>query len=61
MKSAPGILKILQQSNIDRGLMVELGCGSGLLAQKLIKANYQFLGVLDTNKKCTLSVYTSQN
>lgn len=45
VKSAPGILKILQQSNIDTGLIVELGCGSGLLAQELIKANYQFLGV----------------
>ncbi|MBW4614942.1 MAG: class I SAM-dependent methyltransferase [Desmonostoc vinosum HA7617-LM4] len=45
LKSAPGILEILEQSKLRCGLVVDLGCGSGLWAQELIKANYQVLGV----------------
>ncbi|WP_013320694.1 class I SAM-dependent methyltransferase [Gloeothece verrucosa] len=45
LKSAPGILEILQQNLIQTGLIVELGCGSGLLTQELVKANYQVLGI----------------
>jgi SAM-dependent methyltransferase len=45
LKSAPGILEILQRSQIREGLVVDLGCGSGLWAQKLIQADYQVLGV----------------
>ncbi|MBW4565782.1 MAG: class I SAM-dependent methyltransferase [Mojavia pulchra JT2-VF2] len=45
LKSAPGILEILNCSKICAGLVVDLGCGSGLWAQELTKANYDVLGV----------------
>ncbi len=45
LKSAPGILQILNQNKIYGGLIVDLGCGSGLSAQELTKANYHVLGV----------------
>ncbi|PSB15149.1 class I SAM-dependent methyltransferase [Phormidesmis priestleyi ULC007] len=45
LKSAPGILKILAQNNIRDGLVVDLGCGSGLSALELTKAHYQVFGV----------------
>ncbi|XGV99664.1 MAG: trans-aconitate 2-methyltransferase [Leptolyngbya sp. BL-A-14] len=45
LKSAPGILEILAQNNIRDGLVVDLGCGSGLSALELSKAHYQILGV----------------
>ncbi len=45
LKSAPGILEILERSQIREGLVVDLGCGSGLWAQKLTQADYQVLGV----------------
>ena len=45
LRSAPGILKILAQNNIQDGLVVDLGCGSGLSALELTKAHYQILGV----------------
>jgi SAM-dependent methyltransferase len=43
--AAPGVLENLQQRGIDRGLVVELGCGSGLLAQELDHHGYDVLGV----------------
>jgi SAM-dependent methyltransferase len=45
LKSAPGILEILAQNNIREGLIIDLGCGSGLSALELTKAHYQVLGV----------------
>ncbi|MEH2175772.1 class I SAM-dependent methyltransferase [Nostoc sp.] len=45
LKSAPGIIEILNQSGIRDGLVVDLGCGSGLSAQELTKANYRVLGI----------------
>ncbi|MGJ3244756.1 MAG: class I SAM-dependent methyltransferase [Elainellaceae cyanobacterium] len=45
LKSAPGILVILAQNNIREGLVVDLGCGSGLSALELSKAHYRVLGV----------------
>ncbi|WNZ25684.1 class I SAM-dependent methyltransferase [Leptolyngbya sp. NK1-12] len=45
LKSAPGILSILAQNNIPAGLVVDLGCGSGLSALELTKAGYSVLGV----------------
>ena len=45
LKSAPGILEILKQNRVPKGLVVDLGCGSGLWARELAKANYQVLGI----------------
>ncbi|QIR37720.1 class I SAM-dependent methyltransferase [Tolypothrix sp. PCC 7910] len=45
LKSAPGILAILAQHNIREGLVVDLGCGSGLSAQEFTKAGYDVLGI----------------
>ena len=45
LESAPGILAILAENNIRDGLVVDLGCGSGLSALELTKAHFQVLGV----------------
>lgn len=45
LKSAPGILEILAHNQIHEGLVVDLGCGSGLSAQELTKAHYRVMGV----------------
>ncbi len=42
--SAPGLLKLLQQHGIRKGLIVDLGCGSGIWARKLVDSGYQVLG-----------------
>ncbi len=46
LQSAPGILEILDRSVKTReGLVVDLGCGSGLWANELTKARYRVLGI----------------
>ncbi|MGB3533820.1 MAG: class I SAM-dependent methyltransferase [Microcoleaceae cyanobacterium] len=45
IKATAGIIDILNQNNIKDGLIVDLGCGSGLSAQAFIHANYQVLGI----------------
>jgi SAM-dependent methyltransferase len=45
LKSAPGMLDILEQNSIREGLVVDLGCGSGLSALELSKAHYRVLGI----------------
>jgi SAM-dependent methyltransferase len=45
LDSAPGILQILERSRIEDGLVVDLGCGTGLLARELIDAGYDVFGV----------------
>lgn len=45
LKSAPEILHILVQNGIRDGLVVDLGCGSGLSALELTKAHYRILGI----------------
>ncbi len=45
LKSAAGILEIIESYHIREGLIVDLGCGSGLSAQELIKNNYRVFGV----------------
>jgi SAM-dependent methyltransferase len=45
LESAPGILEILAQNGIRDGLVVDLGCGSGLWARELIDAGYRVLGI----------------
>ena len=43
--AAPGLLKILRQAGIATGIVVDLGCGSGLWARELVKAGYDVLGI----------------
>lgn len=45
LESAPGILEILDRNRIREGLVVDLGCGSGLWARELIDAHYRVLGI----------------
>jgi SAM-dependent methyltransferase len=44
-QSAPGLLEILCQKSINKGLVVDLGCGSGIWAKALTEANYEVLGI----------------
>ena len=43
--SAPGLLKILDQAGITTGLVIDLGCGSGLWARELVDAGYDVIGI----------------
>lgn len=43
--SSPGLLQILQQRGITNGLIVDLGCGSGIWAKALTDAGYDCLGI----------------
>ena len=45
LRSAPGILKVLEENGIPEGLVVDLGCGSGLWARELLRAGYRVLGI----------------
>jgi SAM-dependent methyltransferase len=42
--AAPVFLKALRQAGIERGLVVELGCGSGILSAEIVAAGYDLLG-----------------
>lgn len=44
-EAAPGVLALLQGAGIRRGLVVDLGCGSGLWARTLLEAGFEVLGV----------------
>lgn len=43
--AAPGLLRILKTHKIKRGLVIDLGCGSGRWARELNRAGYEVLGV----------------
>ena len=43
--AAPGLLAWLRQAGINDGLVVDLGCGSGIWARHLIDAGYDVLGI----------------
>jgi SAM-dependent methyltransferase len=45
LQSAPGLLKLLRQNGVDHGLVVDLGCGSGIWARQLGFAGYDVTGV----------------
>lgn len=45
LQAMPGILDILKQQGIATGLVVDLGCGSGLSSEAFGQAGYQVLGV----------------
>jgi len=42
--AAPWLLALFQRNQIERGLVVDLGCGSGIWAQALGAAGYDVLG-----------------
>jgi SAM-dependent methyltransferase len=44
-QSAPGLLALLRQHGIEKGLVVDLGCGSGIWARTLTGAGYDVFGV----------------
>jgi len=44
-KSAPGLLAILRRAGIRTGLVVDLGCGSGIWAAELIARGYDVVGI----------------
>jgi SAM-dependent methyltransferase len=43
--AAPGLLRILKKNAIARGLVIDLGCGSGRWAHELNCAGYNVLGI----------------
>ncbi len=43
--AAPVLLRMLRQARIVRGLVIDLGCGSGVWAQQLVEAGYDVLGI----------------
>ena len=43
--ATPGLLEMLRQTGGSRGLVVDLGCGSGVWARALCDAGYDVLGV----------------
>jgi SAM-dependent methyltransferase len=45
LNAAPGILRHLRENDADRGLVIDLGCGSGILARQLGFAGYHVLGI----------------
>lgn len=44
-RAAPGLLELLRARGIDGGLVVDLGCGSGIWARELLAAGYNVLGI----------------
>ncbi len=42
--AVPVVLDALRQSGLDRGLVIDLGCGSGILAAEVAAAGYDVLG-----------------
>jgi SAM-dependent methyltransferase len=42
--AAPEIIRILRAHGIGNGLIVEVGCGSGILARHLVEAGYEVFG-----------------
>ncbi len=44
-KAAPGIIQLLKELGVARGHVVDLGCGSGILARKLLDENYSVTGI----------------
>jgi SAM-dependent methyltransferase len=43
--SAPGLLELLAVNRITSGLVIDLGCGSGIWAHELSRAGYDVLGI----------------
>lgn len=44
-EAAPGLLRMLAEAGLGDGLVVDLGCGSGIWARALVDTGYEVLGV----------------
>jgi len=44
-QAAPALLEILQKRGVRSGRVIDLGCGSGIWAESLLRAGYDVLGV----------------
>jgi SAM-dependent methyltransferase len=44
-RAAPELLRLLKAARIGHGLVVDLGCGSGLWAHRLVEQGFEVLGV----------------
>jgi SAM-dependent methyltransferase len=45
VQAGPGILQILRDMGVASGLVVDLGCGSGLFTRQLYETGYEVLGI----------------
>jgi SAM-dependent methyltransferase len=54
-ETAPGLLDILDRSGITEGLVVDLGCGSGLWAEQLATRGYNVIGIDISNAMIRLA------
>jgi SAM-dependent methyltransferase len=43
--AAPGVLGLMRRAGVHEGLVVDLGCGSGIWAAALVDAGYDVIGV----------------
>lgn len=44
-QTAPELLEILRQAGIQQGLVIDLGCGSGIWAAKLVEKGFRVVGL----------------
>jgi len=44
-RAAPGLVELLHERGVASGLVVDLGCGSGIWARELLAAGYKVLGI----------------
>ena len=44
-KAAPGVIRRLREIGRSGARIVEIGCGTGILTQKLVQAGYQVVGI----------------
>jgi SAM-dependent methyltransferase len=44
-KASPGLLQILKRAPITRGMLVDLGCGSGIWASRAQQAGFDVVGI----------------
>jgi SAM-dependent methyltransferase len=54
-RAAPGLLRWLRQAGKRSGLVVDLGCGSGIWAKELADAGYDVLGIDQSAAMVTLA------
>jgi SAM-dependent methyltransferase len=44
-QAAPGLLKLLRDRGVSSGRVIDLGCGSGIWAEQLLREGYEVLGI----------------